>query len=63
MMMRLARRQGELLVKHLREYSELAVAGVGAPGRYVDTMPTVLPWSQALSYIQPSKVPSVPKFR
>jgi Insulinase (Peptidase family M16) len=61
-MMRLARRQGESLVTRLREFSELAVAGVGAPGRYVETMPTVLPWSQALSYIQPSKVLLVPTF-
>lgn len=57
---RLARRQGESILKHLREYSELAVAGVGAPGRYVDTMPTVLPWTQSLSFIQPSKVCAVP---
>lgn len=58
---RLARRQGESLVKNLREYSELAVAGVGAPGRYVDTMPSILPWAQSLSYIQPSKVRAVPR--
>ena len=59
---RLARRQGESILKHVREYSELAVAGVGAPGRYVDTMPTVLPWTQSLSFIQPSKVRAVLRY-